>query len=122
MSKAEREKERLRKERNHERYVERTYALAPGEYKALLKRQGGRCAICRKVPRKRNLAVDHDHSTGKVRGLLCYMCNSALGVFEFDRVTAYRASDYIRQIAEDMPDPLVEPGSTTMRVSDDLPF
>lgn len=46
----------------------------------LIKKHGNRCAICQK-PRhefKKNLAVDHNHRTGKVRGLLCYRCNKFL--------------------------------------------
>jgi hypothetical protein len=91
-----------------------------------LARQGDGCAICGKKPRKRYLAVDHDHRTGKVRGLLCFFCNSALGVWEFDRETASRASKYLEDIARSwVPDPLVEPDSLvakTLPVRDDLPF
>jgi hypothetical protein len=55
----------------HRGYVQRTYGI-PGElYDALLELQGGRCAICRHMPRETRLAVDHDHLTGRVRGLLC---------------------------------------------------
>jgi hypothetical protein len=108
-----------KKDKNHTRYVERTYALAPGEYDAMLKRQGGRCAICRKVPRKRYLAVDHDHTTGRVRGLLCFFCNSALGVWEFDPDVARRAADYLFDIAQRS---VVQPTAPVTRVPDDLPF
>ncbi len=48
-------------------------------YKKLWHKQGGRCAICRKWPKSRPLNVDHDHNTGKVRGLLCTRCNTQLG-------------------------------------------
>ena len=47
-------------------------------YDSLLARQGGRCAICRCTPRTRRLAVDHDHTTNAVRGLLCSKCNHEL--------------------------------------------
>jgi hypothetical protein len=64
---------------NHQSHMSRTYSLAPGEYEALLAFQNGRCYVCGKQPRKRRLAVDHDHSCcpgeiscGRcVRGLLC---------------------------------------------------
>lgn len=50
------------------------------EYRTLLKRQGGKCAICGNINENgRRLAVDHDHKTRNVRGLLCHNCNSALG-------------------------------------------
>lgn len=76
-----------RKKAAHERYVQKTYSLAPGEYDELYDFQGGRCAICaRATGATKNLAVDHDHgccsgptSCGRcVRGLVCGPCNSML--------------------------------------------
>ena len=55
----------------HRAYVERTYDITGEDYDRLLDAQGGRCAICREMPRTVRLAVDHDHITNKVRGLLC---------------------------------------------------
>jgi hypothetical protein len=61
--------------------------------------QGGRCAICGKVPRSRRLAVDHDHKTGEVRGLLCasgdFGCNKGLGYFNDDPELLRRAYEYL---------------------------
>lgn len=54
------------------------YGITVDEYDALLKAQGGVCAICGKPPKTRRLGVDHDHKTGVVRGLLCYFCNHRL--------------------------------------------
>ena len=48
------------------------------EYARLLEAQGGGCAICGSKPKTRRLHVDHDHATGRVRGLLCHRCNRAL--------------------------------------------
>lgn len=45
------------------------------QYDKMLAAQGGKCAICKRPPKSRRLAVDHDHKTGKVRGLLCFRCN-----------------------------------------------
>jgi Recombination endonuclease VII len=59
-----------------DRYLRKTYGITEAQYNELLAYQGGCCAICRKPPKGRRLAVDHDHKTGKVRGLLCYFCNS----------------------------------------------
>lgn len=59
------------------------YGLSVEELAALEERQGGRCAICGRKP-KRRLAIDHDHRTGEVRGLLCRDCNLALGLFGDD--------------------------------------
>lgn len=63
---------------NHERLLKQVFGITPQEYERLLAVQDGRCAICERRPRKRRLAVDHDHSTGEVRGLLCTRCNHKL--------------------------------------------
>lgn len=55
----------------HRGHVKRQFAITAVDYEALLAAQKGRCALCRRVPRSRRLAVDHDHVTGRVRGLLC---------------------------------------------------
>ena len=60
----------------------RRYGLTLAEYRALQARQGNVCAICRK--RARVLCIDHCHVTGRVRGLLCPKCNSALGFCDDD--------------------------------------
>ena len=52
-------------------HLKATYGITYEEYKALYDWQGGRCYICRRAPKKKRLAVDHDHATGEVRGLLC---------------------------------------------------
>jgi len=52
--------------------------VSDDEYARLLEAQGGGCAICGAKPKTRRLHVDHDHKTGKVRGLLCHRCNRAL--------------------------------------------
>lgn len=85
--------------RAHERYVRKTYGLAPGEYAARLAAQDGRCAICMRVARTRRLAVDHDHNTGAVRALLCYRCNEYLGHWEFDPIATHNAARYLAEIA-----------------------
>lgn len=64
--------------RAHEAMTEKTYGLAGDSYEALLERQGGKCAICRARPKSKRLAVDHDHGSGAVRGLLCSRCNHDL--------------------------------------------
>lgn len=56
-----------------------TYGITPEKYEAILASQGGVCAICRKPASNQRLSVDHDHKTGKVRGLLCRRCNVMLG-------------------------------------------
>ena len=64
----------------HRRHVARTYGLEPGEFDVMLIAQSGRCWTCTEPMRKP--CVDHDHSTGRVRKLLCYGCNVALGLVD----------------------------------------
>jgi hypothetical protein len=52
-------------------HIRESYGISYDFYLALYQFQGGRCYICRKEPKRRRLAVDHDHETGEVRGLLC---------------------------------------------------
>lgn len=55
------------------------YGISSHEYNRLLNLQGNACAICRKPSLVKPLCVDHDHTTGKVRGLLCKPCNFLIG-------------------------------------------
>lgn len=72
------------KEHARERMRERKFGLRTGQYQEMLDAQGGVCAICEQLETNtyqgvvRALAVDHDHDTGTVRGLLCFKCNSRL--------------------------------------------
>ena len=64
----------------------------------MLEAQGGVCAICRKPrPENRTLHVDHDHKTGRIRGLLCFRCNNALGDFEEQWELFQLAADYLER-------------------------
>ena len=63
---------------NHAARLEKVYGIDADEYARILKAQGGRCAICRNQPRTIRFAVDHDHKTGEVRGILCKRCNHDL--------------------------------------------
>ncbi len=63
------------------RYMKTRYGITPEQFLEMEKGQGGVCAICGGPPtgRYKRFHVDHDHATGKVRGLLCFMCNILLG-------------------------------------------
>ncbi len=57
------------------------YGINQAEYDALFERQGCRCAACKTTDNgKRRWSVDHDHETGRIRGILCLKCNTALGM------------------------------------------
>lgn len=60
----------------------RAYGIEPKEYYDMLEKQGHGCAICSANTTNRAMSIDHDHKTGKVRGLLCDGCNMSLGHIE----------------------------------------
>ena len=62
----------------HGAMIAKTYGLDASDYDELLRVQGGKCAVCRARPKSKRLAVDHDHKSGAVRGLLCSRCNHDL--------------------------------------------
>jgi len=71
----------------HSYHIERRYGLTGAQYAAEVAKRGGRCDICGRVPESKSkigqrLHVDHDHVTGKVRGLLCLSCNMRAGILE----------------------------------------
>lgn len=100
-----RQAKRAAKAKAHEKYVEKTYSLPPGEYEKLYVFQGQVCAICQRATgATRRLSVDHDHaccagpvSCGKcVRGLICRPCNDLLGHVRDSEQTLSRAIHYLR--------------------------
>lgn len=79
------------------------YNLTIDEFDRMLAEQGGVCAICGNVQvvrpgkQKKSFAVDHDHSTGLVRGLLCHPCNVGLGMFREDPRIFLAAMRYLEE-------------------------
>lgn len=86
-------------ERRNRTSVAARYGLSPADYAALLASQGGRCAICDTTSPGRSgskhFAIDHDHQTGRVRGLLCNGCNMALGALGDDPARLAAAIAYL---------------------------
>ena len=82
--------------------LKKKYSLSLKQYAGMYERQRGQCAICGRVssfPTRGTtgmLAVDHDHSTGKVRGLLCTKCNTLLGMADDCVVTLDLAIEYLQ--------------------------
>jgi hypothetical protein len=70
------------------------YGMTEPDYQKLVVIQGNRCLICEEKSDKR-LYVDHDHKTGKVRGLLCNRCNAAIGLMKDDSWRLARAIMYL---------------------------
>lgn len=78
----------------HHKHVQKKYGISGEQYAEMLRAQGGGCALCGCPPKKRRHAVDHDHRTGQIRGLLCLTCNYAVERFDnvpgwADKVTTY---------------------------------
>jgi hypothetical protein len=57
------------------RRLERKYGLTEHQYNLMEALYGGRCWVCNRKPKRLRLAVEHDHKTGRVRGLACWHCN-----------------------------------------------
>lgn len=73
------------------------YGITPGQYEEMLVSQGGVCAICGSHPiAEQLLSVDHCHTTGKVRGLLCQSCNIGIGHFEDSPSILEKAISYLK--------------------------
>lgn len=75
----------------------RSYGITVEEYDDMLESQGGGCYICGVGPVGRALDIDHDHRTGKVRGLLCSNHNRALGLLGDDPDLLLAAHTYLVQ-------------------------
>jgi Recombination endonuclease VII len=91
ISKANRER---RHGNTREYHLRRRYGIGQGEVDAMLAAQGGLCAACREDEPKH---VDHDHKTGRVRGMLCFLCNQALGNVRDDVTRLQGLIDYLRR-------------------------
>ena len=81
-------------------YLKRNYGLTFEEFDLMLTHQDNSCAICKGTKtygRHKRFTVDHDHSTGKIRGLLCHRCNTALGLIGDDIHTLKSMIKYLEK-------------------------
>lgn len=101
-----RENERNQYHRNPQRAknwkLKRDFGISLEEYHELLEKQYGKCAICKQEEtaihpsgKRKRLAVDHDHDTGRVRGLLCENCNHGIGKFKDSPDRLIEAANYL---------------------------
>jgi hypothetical protein len=94
-----------RRKRAYKHLLRTKFDLTVGEYEALLEQQGGVCALCKRPEtavtkdrsRLRMMSVDHCHTQGRVRALLCNDCNVGLGRFRDDPALLRTAASYIEQ-------------------------
>jgi hypothetical protein len=85
--------------RNHSsdlKYRLKRYGITLDDYELRLKQQKGLCAVCFEPPKRRRLGVDHDHITGKIRGLVHNQCNVLLGMAADNPELLERAARYLR--------------------------
>lgn len=90
------------------RHKMKNFNISLKQYKNMLKEQSGRCLICGRDfneiygnPKQNHIyytpRIDHDHKTGKVRGILCHHCNIALGSFNENPLILVRAIKYLKE-------------------------
>jgi hypothetical protein len=101
----EQDRERKRKERklrshhqtDRKHWLKKAYGITPEKFMELFQKANGCCQICgvHQLELTHNLCVDHDHVTGKIRGLLCKKCNQGLGMFQDSLETLKKARDYL---------------------------
>ncbi len=90
-------------QKNKTRLLKKYFNLSFEDYQKMVRQQSNKCAICGDKERiKRNgnkmeLAIDHSHRTGKVRGLLCQRCNRGLGLFKEDILRLQNAIKYLKK-------------------------
>lgn len=76
-------------------WLKRKYGISPEQFNQMLSEQDSKCAICFSILDAPY--VDHNHSTGQIRGLLCPACNFAIGSFRESETTLLSAIEYLRK-------------------------
>ena len=79
--------------------LKKHYGITLADYERMFAEQGGVCAICKTFRVSKShprLGVDHDHKTGRVRGLLCWMCNRGMGLLGDSRERMLSAAEYLK--------------------------
>lgn len=94
--------ENMEKNRQRDRWYQRkkAYGITKQQFLEMLFAQNGVCPICKMVPKgdvEKVMHVDHNHATGKIRGLLCYICNRALGLFRDSPTILKNAAQYLEE-------------------------
>jgi hypothetical protein len=102
------EEARRRRSENRKRYkgytLKRDFGITLIQYEKMLNEQGGLCKLCNRPETAKHqsghtkeLAVDHDHVTKNIRGLLCWVCNTGIGKLQDDPVLLRKAANYIEK-------------------------
>lgn len=85
-------------EKTHRRHLRDLYGITLEDWQKVFAEQGGACKICRKhqSSMKKALCVDHSHTTGEIRGLLCVKCNRAVGCLMDSPDLAQKLEAYLK--------------------------
>jgi len=86
--------------RHREYFLKSLYGLSITEFNNLLLTQNNRCAICKEpldLQNPHSVVIDHDHLTGKIRGILCNKCNLAIGLLRDNPEYTKRATEYLER-------------------------
>lgn len=76
-------------------HLKRQFGISWEDYERMFEEQEGKCVLCGETEENRMLSVDHCHTTGRVRGLLCGKCNRGLGLFRDNKELLIKASEYV---------------------------
>jgi hypothetical protein len=92
--------DRIKNPSRYKNHDLKMYGIDLNKYNEILIKQNGSCAICNKQisSQGRMLHVDHNHTTGKVRGLLCGNCNTGIGKLGEDEKVLSAAIEYLRRV------------------------
>jgi hypothetical protein len=86
---------------DHNKHLLKSYGITIGQYDVMVAVRENRCDICGRTPEEtgdlRRLAVDHCHETGRIRGLLCRFCNTAIGQLGDSVLVMEKALEYMRR-------------------------
>ncbi len=88
------------KNKYRSKHLRITYGITEEHYNEMIIKQNGKCAICGSLVAdkiRNRLAIDHNHATNEIRGLLCSRCNKVLGLINDDSDIAIKMIDYLRQ-------------------------
>lgn len=86
---------RRERERTQKYWIKDRFGLTREQWESRLIAQEGLCACCFNLPNERGFYVDHDHTTGKIRGLVCQHCNTMLGMAQDDQERLRRGIEYL---------------------------
>lgn len=92
-----REYYRKNPEKQRARVIKRLYGLTEDDYRELLDNTMGICPICKEEFADDTVCVDHDHKTGRIRGIICHRCNLSLGRFDDNIRLILNAIRYLRK-------------------------